>query len=576
MSSYGKLDEAEQARLVARRRTRKRIAIIAISSIVLACVVIGAVVGTTTHAAKNSRQNDAGAGDGGSISASVKAVCDVTLYKDTCYKSIGSSPNATNLSPEQLFKLAVKITLEELSKSAAKFSNGGGVNGGNVTEAAMGACKELIELAVEHLNETMTSLGGKVTSLPELADDLRTWLSSVETYQETCVEALEDAMTKNNENVDLKTYGETHLKNSTEMTSNALAIITWLTKIADSINLRRRLLSSSGFGVDETFLGRRLLQGTDLKKMANIVVAKDGSGKYKTISRALEDVPENSDRRTIIYVKKGVYVENVRVEKSKWNVVMVGDGQDKTIVSFGLNFVDGTPTFQTATFAVFGKGFMARDMGFRNTAGPAKHQAVALMVSAGLAVFYRCTMDAFQDTLYAHAQRQFYRECSILGTVDFIFGNSAVVFQNCTILPRRPMTGQQNTITAQGRTDPNQNTGISIHKCNILPLGNLSGVQTFLGRPWKNFSTTVIMRSFMDGFVDPKGWLPWVGDSAPDTIFYAEHENFGPGASTKNRVKWKGLRTFLTKKEANKFTVKPFINGNKWLPATGVPFKSDL
>ncbi|CAG7894189.1 unnamed protein product [Brassica rapa] len=133
--------------------------------------------------------------------------------------------------------------------------------------------------------------------------------------------------------------------------------------------------------------------------------------------------------------------------------------------------------------AVFGKGFMARDMGFINTAGPSKHQAVALMVSADLTVFYCCTMNAYQDTLYVHAQRQYYRVCTIIGTVNFIFGNAASVLQNCKILPRRPMKEQKNTITAQGRKDPNQNTGISIHRCSIYPLGGLTGVQMFLGRP---------------------------------------------------------------------------------------------
>ncbi|KAF2541478.1 hypothetical protein F2Q68_00032989 [Brassica cretica] len=288
-----------------------------------------------------------------------------------------------------------------------------------------------------------------------------------------------------------------------------------------------------------------------------------------------KDVPEKSEKKTVIYVKKGVYFENVKVEKTMWNVVFVGDGGDKSIVSGKLNVIDGTPTFQSATFTVFGKGFMARDMGFINTAGPSKHQAVALMVSADLAAFYRCTMNAYQDTLYVHAQRQFYRECTIIGTVDFIFGNAASVLQSCKIRPRRPMQGQQNTITAQGRKDPNQNTGISIHRCNISPLGNLTGVQTFLGRPWKDFSTTVIMESSLHGFIDPKGWLPWVGDSAPDTIFYGEYKNIGAGASTKNRVKWKGLR-FLSTKEANRFTVKPFIDGERWLPTTKVPFRSGL
>jgi len=224
---------------------------------------------------------------------------------------------------------------------------------------------------------------------------------------------------------------------------------------------------------------------------------------------------------------------------------------------------------------VFGRNFIARDIGFKNTAGPQKHQAVALMTSADQAVFYKCSMDAYQDTLYAHSNRQFYRECNIYGTVDFIFGNSAVVLQNCNILPRQPMPGQQNTITAQGKTDPNMNTGISIQNCNVSPFGNLSSVKTYLGRPWKNYSTTVFMQSNLGNFISPNGWLPWVGDSAPDTIFYAEFQNVGGGASMKNRVKWKGLKS-ITSKQANKFTVKAFLNGDRWIHASGATFKSSL
>ncbi|KAK2439903.1 putative pectinesterase/pectinesterase inhibitor [Trifolium repens] len=214
-------------------------------------------------------------------------------------------------------------------------------------------------------------------------------------------------------------------------------------------------------------------------------------------------------------------------------------------------------------------------MGFRNTAGPQKHQAVALMTSADQAVYYKCHIDAYQDTLYVHSNRQFYRECNIYGTVDFIFGNSAAVIQNCNIMPKLPMHGQQNTITAQGKTDPNMNTGISIQYCNIAPFGNLSTVQTYLGRPWKNYSTTVYIRSRMESFINPKGWLPWVGNSAPDTIFYAEFQNVGPGASTKNRVKWKGLKN-ISIKQANKFSVKDFIQGDRWIPASAAPFKANI
>ncbi|KAL8229383.1 hypothetical protein R6Q57_014283 [Mikania cordata] len=232
--------------------------------------------------------------------------------------------------------------------------------------------------------------------------------------------------------------------------------------------------------------------------------------------------------------------------------MMIGDGMDSTIVTGSKNVVDGTPTFQSATFAVFGKGFIARDMGFRNTAGAAKHQAVALMSTADQSIFYRCRIDAFQDSLYAHSNRQFYRECKIYGTVDL----------HLRKLP-------------QGKFDPNQNTGISIQNCIISPFGNLKDVDVFLGRPWKNFSTTVYLNNMMDGFIDPKGWMPWVGTTAPNTIFYAEFGNHGAGSVTKKRVTWKGLK-FITSKQASKFTVEPFIHGDKWVKDAGVPYKSGL
>lgn len=222
-----------------------------------------------------------------------------------------------------------------------------------------------------------------------------------------------------------------------------------------------------------------------------------------------------------------------------------------------------------------GKGFIAIDMGFKNTAGPSKHQAVALMSTSDQSIFYRCRIEAYQDSLYAHSNRQFYRECNVYGTVDFIFGNSAVVLQNCTIAPKLPLLGQMNTITAQGRFDPNQNTGISVQGCSIRPFENLKATKTYLGRPWKNYSTTVYMQNNLGSLIDPTGWLPWVGTSAPDTIFYAEFQNYGPGSSTAKRVKWKGLKN-ISIKTAKEFTVSSFIDGKDWISKAQVPFNANL
>lgn len=579
IKAYGKINEAEQAALDSRRRHRKRTIVIGLSSVVLVAIVVAAVVGTSVHASNKSN------GEPQPLSTSVKAVCDVTLYKDSCLSSLAPMANSSGqVRPEDLFKLSIRVALEELAKAAGYFSEPGTVFNNNAVNetasAALDSCRELLGLALDHLNSSLSS--SDASNVLDSADDLRTWLSTAGTCQQTCIDGFDESAGAIKENV------ASYLKNAGELTSNSLAIITWISSVVSSFKLRRLMSLPHPYHHLGRHHGhhrvpkwvhrkdRELLQSSDLRKKANAVVAKDGSSKYKTIGAALKAVPDKSKKTFIIYVKKGVYSENVRVEKSKWNVVIVGDGMDATVVTGSLNVVDGTPTFQSATFAVFGKGFVAREMGFRNTAGPAKHQAVALMSTADQSIFYRCRMDAFQDTLYAHSNRQFYRDCNIYGTVDFIFGNSAVVFQNCTILPKTPMLGQQNTITAQGKMDPNQNTGISIQNCTIWPAGNLTNVQTFLGRPWKNYSTTVYTRSMMSNIISPNGWLPWVGNSAPDTIYYAEFQNYGPGSSTKNRVKWKGLRLNLSTKEASKFTVKSFIKGDKWIKPADITYNPSL
>ncbi|KAG5622856.1 hypothetical protein H5410_008074 [Solanum commersonii] len=306
---------------------------------------------------------------------------------------------------------------------------------------------------------------------------------------------------------------------------------------------------------------RKLLQLSANAIAANVVVAKDGSGKYKTVKEAVASAPDNN------------------WEKQK-NIMLVGDGMDATIITGNLNVIDGSTTFKSATVAAVGDGFIAQDLQFQNTAGPQKHQAVALRVGADQSVINRCKMDAFQDTLYTHTLRQFYRDCYITGTVDFIFGNAAVVFQNSKLAARKPMSGQKNMVTAQGREDPNQNTGTSIQNCDIIPSSDLApvkgSVKTYLGRPWKAYSRTVYMQSNIGDHIDPAGWSEWDGDFALKTLYYGEYMNKGAGAGISKRVNWPGYHKALTTSEAAKFTVGQLIQGAAWLKSTGVAYTEGL
>ncbi|CAI0419329.1 unnamed protein product, partial [Linum tenue] len=274
----------------------------------------------------------------------------------------------------------------------------------------------------------------------------------------------------------------------------------------------------------------------------NVVVAGDGSGDYRTVGEAVEAAPKKSSERYIIRIKAGVYRENVEVVKGKTNIMFLGDGRATTIITGNRSVADGFTTFKSATVAVVGEGFLARDITFENTAGHAKHQAVALRVGSDLSAFYRCDILAYQDTLYVHSNRQFFINCLVAGTVDFIFGNAAAVLQDCDIHARLPGPGQKNMITAQGRKDPNQNTGIS----------EISDV------------------------VHSAGWHVWDADFALATLYYAEFENSGPGANTTARVDWEGYKVIGDESEVVGFTADNFIAGGSWLRPTTFPFSLGL
>lgn len=260
------------------------------------------------------------------------------------------------------------------------------------------------------------------------------------------------------------------------------------------------------------------------------------------------------------------------------HVVFVGDGAKKTRITGNKNFKDGVNTYRTATVVVQGDYFVAIDVGFENSAGPQKHQAVAIRVQADRSIFFRCRMDGYQDTVYAHTMRQFYRDCVISGTIDFVFGDAVAVFQNCTFVVRKPMENQQCIVTAQGRKERYQPSGIVIQGGAIVSDPQYYPVRfdnkAYLARPWKNFSRTIFMDTFIGDLIQPDGYMPWQGPeglTGMDTCFYGEFHNRGPGSDSSKRVKWQGIKA-LTSENAANFLPSTFFHGDEWIKVTRIPY----
>ncbi|KAJ9180290.1 hypothetical protein P3X46_008557 [Hevea brasiliensis] len=462
------------------------------------------------------------------------------------------------------------------------------------TVLALEDCLFLAQLNIDFLSYAFETTNiSNDNNLPgSITFDLLTLFSATLTNLETCLEGLQSSASASN----ILNSLSAPLSNGTQYCSVSLALFlhAWapntkegrlLTERNDTFpNMEVGARKSLPLQTHKSIIGRKLLQaftdGVSVRKMA--VVNPYGTGDFATITDAVNAAPNNtasSDGYFVIYVVAGVYNEYVSIPKYKKYLMMIGDGINQTIIAGNRSVVDGWTTFNSATFAAVGQGFVAVNITFQNTAGAIKQQAVAVRNGADLSAFYNCSFEGYQDTLYTHSLRQFYRNCEIYGTIDYIFGNAVVVFQNCKIYTRLPLNGQFNTVTAHGRTDPNQNTGTSIQNCSILAAEDLASsngtTKSYLGRPWKEYSRTVVMQSFIDSLIDPSGWAPWSGDFALATLYYAEFDNTGPGSDPTNRVTWPGYHLINATDAAN-FTVSNFTLGDFWLPATGVPYFGGL
>ncbi|XP_044501119.1 pectinesterase-like [Mangifera indica] len=506
------------------------------------------------------------------------SACEGTLYPELCVSTLSSLPDLAFKSVHRLISATIDRTLYEIR---ASYSNCTGIrkkhkNLNILENRALTDCIELFDDTIAELTSALHDLSPRKTTSKQF-QDLQTLFSGAMTNQDTCL----DGFAYSNGNVrDIIKY---NLYNISRHVSNSLVML----KKVPGFNMSLKSDVFPEYGRMKrglpTWLSskdRKLLQTTENGTRYDLIVAKDGTGNYTTIGDAVAAAPNSSTTRFVIYIKAGSYFENVEVDRKKTMLMFLGDGIGKTVVKASRNVIDGWTTFRSATVAVVGNGFIAKGITFENSAGPSKHQAVALRSGSDLSAFYQCSFVGYQDTLYVHSLRQFYRDCDIYGTIDFIFGNAAVVFQNCSLYARKPNENQKNIFTAQGREDPNQNTGISILNCKVAAAADLipnqTNFKTYLGRPWKEYSRTVYLQSYIGDLVDPAGWLEWNGTFAVSTLYYGEYKNRGPGSNTSARVTWPGYRIINNSSVASQFTVEGFLQGSQWLNSTGFPFFLNL
>lgn len=295
----------------------------------------------------------------------------------------------------------------------------------------------------------------------------------------------------------------------------------------------------------------------------NFVVAQDGSGDFTTVQAAINAVPDyRKAGPTRIYIKKGMYKEKIVIAESKQNVQLIGeDGAVLTYDDYAQKpniFGEGKGTSGSGSIYIFGPDFFAENITFENTSGPVG-QAVACHVAGDRAVFRRCRFLGFQDTLYTFGEntREYYEDCYIEGTVDFIFGKATAVFNRCELRSKR--TGGFLTAPA---TPQGCNYGYVFYDCKLTADEGVEPGSVWLSRPWRPYGKAVFIRCEMGQHIRPEGWNNWGKTDNERTAYYAEYQCYGKGADTSRRVAWSHQL-----KDANAYVMTNILKGaDGWNP----------
>lgn len=304
-----------------------------------------------------------------------------------------------------------------------------------------------------------------------------------------------------------------------------------------------------------------------------VTVTKDGSGNHTTVQSAFDAVPDNYTGTYTIFVKKGIYKEKLLLGRNKINVVLQGEDRDSTILTYddnanSLNSSGGTVgTSGSYSVGIDANDFTARDITFQNTNQTA--QAVALRANGDRQIYYNCKMLGYQDTYYTYGYGRIYnKDCYIEGSVDFIFGRSITVFDNCIINCNR-----DGGVLTAASTEATYKFGYVFLNCKITTneIGfNGNQVRTFyLGRPWQNEPQTVYINCELPVNLNPAGWTTMQVNAK----LYAEYKCFGPGSDYSKRVSFSRQ---LTDQEAAEYTVQNIfakssgVGAFDWLPIINV------
>ena len=287
-----------------------------------------------------------------------------------------------------------------------------------------------------------------------------------------------------------------------------------------------------------------------------IIVAADGSGNYQTVQSAFNSISEKNNKPVTVFIKKGIYKEKLFLDSTKKWVTVIGEDKMNTILTYDDHTGKLSPKGDTIntrsswSFKIVADNFTAENITFQNDAGFTAGQAVAVEAVGDKAIFRNCRFIGNQDVLFTSSEksRQYYENCYIEGTTDFIFGAATVWFEKCHIHSKK------NSHVTAASTPKEKEFGYIFNECKLT--GDTSLHNVSLGRPWRPYASVVYIKCFIGEHIKPEGWSNWNNTDNYKTTRYAEYKNYGPSSDPEKRVNWSRQ---LTDEDAKKYDLKIFL-----------------
>ena len=293
-----------------------------------------------------------------------------------------------------------------------------------------------------------------------------------------------------------------------------------------------------------------------------VTVAPSGAS-FTSVQAALNSLSKTNTTPTQIRIAPGTYKEKLSIQVP--NITLCGQTgkASSTILTYSDNANTSNGNGGTlgttggASTNLSSNNVSVENITFANSTPLGGSQAVALLVSGNQVQFRNCRFLSFQDTLYVRKAKQYFKDCYVEGTVDFIFGDATAVFDNCTV---KSVSGGGTAATAPN-TDQAVPYGLVFLGGQLTADTSVKAGSVALGRNWGAYGAAAYLRTTLGAHISGVGWSP-MGSNTLDTARFSEYKTTGPGATPSSRA---SQSKQLTDQQSSNYTLATIFGA--WVPS---------